>query len=174
MAYDIALPWYANGLSCNFLSIGSRSFVQRRILYVGFLDLNRGFQHFCDAGDDIGRHEGSDTHPCNNCTWNTHMPWIHCNRLNMCIPRHQRQVCNTWFPTHAVALRKRLLRTAAIFHCYSCCTCQTACQAEWKYGYLLGKHMMSACVETIIWLLFFSHCGKNFDEPRRREKSHWQ
>ena len=51
-----------------FQLINSRSFVQRRILYVGFLDLNRGFQRFCDASDDIGRHEGSGTHPCNNCT----------------------------------------------------------------------------------------------------------
>ena len=46
-----------------FRSISSRSFVLRRILYVGFLDLNRGFQHFSDAGDDIGRHEGSGTRP---------------------------------------------------------------------------------------------------------------
>ena len=63
-------------------------------------------------------------------------------------------ICKRWFPTHEVALRKRLQRTAAIFHCDSCCTCQTACQAEWKYGCLLGKHMMSACVEIILCLLF--------------------
>ena len=161
-------------MDCHVIFLLLSFLVQRRILYVGFLDLNWGFQR-SNASDDIGRHEGSGTRPCNNCTWNTHMPWIHCNCLIMCITRHKKQVCNKWFPaTLEVALRKRLQRTAAIFHCDSCCTCQTACQAEWKYGYLLGKHMMSACVEMIIWLLFFSHCGKNFDEPRRREKSHWQ
>ena len=41
-----------------FRSIRSCSFVQTKILYVGFLNLNRGFPHFSDAGDDIARHSG--------------------------------------------------------------------------------------------------------------------
>ena len=130
-----------------FLSISSCSFVQKGILYVGFLDLNRGSHtSLMLAMTLVGTKD--------NCTWNTHMPWKHCNCLWICITIHQRQVSNTWFPTHEVALRKQLQRTAAIFHCDSCCTCQTACQAEWKYGCLLGKDMMSACVEIILCLLF--------------------
>ena len=47
-------------MACHVISqsMSSSSFVPRRILYVGVLDLNRGFQHFSDAGDDIGRHKG--------------------------------------------------------------------------------------------------------------------
>jgi len=89
------LCYLGSAMDCHVIFRSISSLVQRRILYVGFLDLNRGFQHFCDASDDIGRHDGSGTHPCNYCTWNTHVPWIHCNRLSICITRHQRQLSNT-------------------------------------------------------------------------------
>ena len=49
-----------------------------------------------------------------------------------------------------------LERTAVIFHCDSCCTCQTApfMSRIMKGCYFLGKHMLSAYVEIILCLLF--------------------
>ena len=70
MAYDIALPRYADGLSCN-IPVDKLPFVRSEkdiVLWLFGFELDRGFQHFSDAGDDIGRHEGSGTRPCNNCT----------------------------------------------------------------------------------------------------------
>ena len=59
MAYDIALPRYADGLSCSIPDDKFSRSEQDIVLWL--LDLNRGFQHFSDAGDDIVRHEGSGT-----------------------------------------------------------------------------------------------------------------
>ena len=67
VTWHTTLRYLGMPMDCHVIFQSISSLVQRRILYVGFLDLNRGFQHFC-AGDDIGRHEGSGTRPCNHCT----------------------------------------------------------------------------------------------------------
>ena len=56
VTWHTTLRYLGMPMDCHVIFQTISSLVQRRILYVGFLDLNRGFQHFCNAADDIGRY----------------------------------------------------------------------------------------------------------------------
>ena len=52
---------------------------------------------------------------------------------------------------HSMMFHSQKDYSIMMFHCNLCCTCQSACEAEWKYGWLRGKQMMSACVEIMMF-----------------------
>ena len=58
LAYNIALPMYADGLSCNIPVDGFTFVCSEKDIVRWLLGSEWGFQHFSDAGYDIGWHSG--------------------------------------------------------------------------------------------------------------------
>ena len=89
------LPYLGMTMEFHVIFLSICLLVQKSLLYVGFLHQIRGFKDcFCD-GDDNCWHVGSGICPSNNCTWNTHVPWIPWICLCICITRHPTQVSSS-------------------------------------------------------------------------------